>query len=254
MSTKKGNNVKKKLKLTGLLGAALLVLTACGTSQVTAQSTGGWERCVYFFAEAIRFLSFGGSIGVGIIVFTIVIRTVLLPLFQYQMNSTRKMQEIQPLLKELQAKYPGKDLDSRTKLSEEMRALYKEKGVKTSSAFLPLLIQDLGAIDPTYILPVLAALFTFFSSWLTNKAMPERNGSATTMMYVMPVMIFFFALFSASGVALYWVTSNAYQVGQTYLLNNPFKIIAEREAKEQASRDMEKQKRRALNKAQKKKK
>ena len=39
-----------------------------------------------------------------------------------------------------------------------------------------------------------------------------------------------------------------------YLLNNPFKIIAEREAKEQASRDMEKQKRRALNKAQKKKK
>ena len=46
MSTKKGNNVKKKLKLTGLLGAALLVLTACGTSQVTAQSTGGWERFV----------------------------------------------------------------------------------------------------------------------------------------------------------------------------------------------------------------
>ena len=153
MSTKKGNNVKKKLKLTGLLGAALLVLTACGTSQVTAQSTGGWERFVYFFAEAIRFLSFGGSIGVGIIVFTIVIRTVLLPLFQYQMNSTRKMQEIQPLLKELQAKYPGKDLDSRTKLSEEMRALYKEKGVKTSSAFLPLLIQ----------MPVLMALFQALS-------------------------------------------------------------------------------------------
>ena len=40
-----------------------MVLTACGTSQVTAQSTGGWERFVYFFAEAIRFLSFGGSIG-----------------------------------------------------------------------------------------------------------------------------------------------------------------------------------------------
>ena len=53
---------------------------------------------------------------------------------------------------------------------------------------------DLGAIDPTYILPVLAALFTFFSSWLTNKAMPERNGSATTMMYVMPVMIFLLCL------------------------------------------------------------
>lgn len=48
------------------------------------------------------------------------------------------------------------------------------------------------------------------------------------------------------------MTSNAYQVVQTYLLNNPFKIIAEREAKEQATREIEKQKRRALKKAQKK--
>ena len=44
--------------------------------------------------------------------------------------------------------------------------------------------------------------------------MPERNGSATTMMYVMPVMIFFFALFSASGVALYWVTSMLIKSGK----------------------------------------
>lgn len=80
--------------------------------------------------------------------------------------------------------------------------------------------------------------------------MPERNGSATTMMYVMPVMIFFFALFSASGVALYWVTSNAYQVGQTYLLNNPSRLSQSVKQKEQASRDME-IKRRALNKARK---
>ena len=40
-----------------------MVLTACGTSQVTAESTGGWERFVYFFAEAIRFLSLPLSFG-----------------------------------------------------------------------------------------------------------------------------------------------------------------------------------------------
>ncbi len=83
--------------------------------------------------------------------------------------------------------------------------------------------------------------------------MPEKNGGMTAMMYAMPVMIFFFAMYSASGVALYWVVSNAYQVGQTYLLNNPFKIIAAREAEQQAIKDIEKQKRRAFNKAQKKK-
>ena len=59
------------------------------------------------------------------------------------------------------------------------------------------------------------------------------------MMYAMPVMIFFFAMYSASGVALYWVVSNAYQVGQTYLLNNPFKIIEAREAEQQAIKDLE---------------
>ena len=142
-----------------------------------------------------RFLSIGGNIGVGIILFTLLIRTILLPVFQYQMTSSRKMQEIQPLVKEIQAKYPGKDLESRTRMSEEMRALYKEKGVKTSSAFLPLLVQmpvlmalfqalsrveflkvghflwlDMSATDPTFILPVLAAVFTFFSTWLSNKA------------------------------------------------------------------------------------
>jgi membrane protein oxaA 1 len=112
---------------------------------------------------------------------------------------------------------------------------------------------DMSATDPTFILPVLAAVFTFFSTWLSNKAMPEKNGGMTAMMYAMPVMIFFFAMYSASGVALYWVVSNAYQVGQTYLLNNPFKIIAAREAEQQAIKDLEKQKRRAFNKAQKKK-
>ena len=267
--------MKKKLKIASLLGGALLLLTACGTSEVTSQSSGVWEKFVYFFAEVIRFLSIGGNIGVGII---LLIRTILLPVFQYQMTSSRKMQEIQPLVKEIQAKYPGKDLESRTRMSEEMRALYKEKGVKTSSAFLPLLVQmpvlmalfqalsrveflkvghflwlDLSATDPTFILPVLAAVFTFFSTWLSNKAMPEKNGGMTAMMYAMPAMIFFFAMYSASGVALYWVVSNAYQVGQTYLLNNPFKIIAAREAEQQAVKDIEKQKRRAFNKAQKKK-
>ena len=134
-------------------------------------------------------------------------------------------------------------------------SILKVEGLSVSYGDNPTIIEDLSfSLKKGERLAIVGNLFTFFSSWLTNKAMPERNGSATTMMYVMPVMIFFFALFSASGVALYWVTSNAYQVGQTYLLNNPFKIIAEREAKEQASRDMEKQKRRALNKAQKKKK
>jgi len=183
------------------------------------------------------------------------------------------------VLKRLQEKYPGKDMESRTALAEETQKLYKEKGVNPYASFIPLFIQmpvllalfqaltrvdfmktghflwlNLGATDPTFILPLLAALFTFLSTWLSNKALPERNGGMTVMMYLLPVAIFFFAFYAASGVALYWAVSNAYQVVQTLLLSNPFKIIAEREAKERSERQLEQKKKRALKKAQKKKK
>ena len=110
--------------MAGVLLLSSLVLTACGTNEVTTQSTDLWERFVYFFAETIRFLSFNGSVGIGIILFTIIIRTVLLPVFQIQMNSSRKMQEAQPHIKALQAKYPGKDMESRNLLATETQRLY----------------------------------------------------------------------------------------------------------------------------------
>ena len=130
--------MKKKSKLVGLLILASLILTACGTSEVTASSPDLWERFVYFFAVTIRFLSFNGSTGIGIILFTLIIRTVLLPVFQLQINASRKMQEAQPLVKELQAKYPGRDMESRSRLAEETQKLYKELGVKPSASFWPL--------------------------------------------------------------------------------------------------------------------
>lgn len=80
--------VKKKLQLTSLLGLSLLIMTACATngttSDITADSADFWSKFVYFFAEIIRFLSFDISIGMGIILFTVLIRTVLLPVFQVQ--------------------------------------------------------------------------------------------------------------------------------------------------------------------------
>lgn len=275
--------VKKKLQLTSLLSLSLVIMTACATngtsSDITAYSTDFWSKFVYFFAEIIRFLSFDISIGVGIILFTILIRTILLPVFQTQMVASRKMQEAQPRIKALREQYPGRDMESRTKLDQEMRKVYKELGIKHSSSLWPILIQmpvllalfqalsrvdflktghflwiNLGGVDTSFVLPILAAVFTFLSSWLSNKALSEKSGATTGMMYGMPVLIFVFAISAPSGVALYWAVSNAYQVLQTYFLNNPFKIIAEREAVAQAEKDLEGKKRRALKKAQKKKK
>lgn len=270
--------LKKKAKWVGLLATSLFVLTACGTGPVTSQSSGAWDQLIYWFASVIQFLSINGQIGIGIILFTILIRTLLLPLFQIQINSSRKMQELQPKLKALQAEYPGTDMESRQQLYEATQALYKENGVSMRSSMIPLLIQmpillalfqaltrvealkvghflwlNLGEPDPIFVLPVLAAGFTFLSTWLTNKSAIEKNMAMTVMTFAMPVMIFLFALPAASGVSLYWTVSNAYQVVQTLVFNNPFKIIAERQAKIDVEKELQSKKRKAQKKAKKKK-
>ena len=83
--------------------------------------------------------------ALAIIVFTVVVRTLLAPLFTRQIRSQKEMQRMQPLLKELQKKYKG----DRQKLSQETMALYKEHGVNPAAGCLPILIQ----------LPILFALY-----------------------------------------------------------------------------------------------
>ncbi len=73
----------------------------------------------------------------SIISLTIVIRTLMIPLFVKQINSSRKMQLLGPKLKELQAKY-GSD---REKLGQETMKMYKEEGVNPAASCLPMLLQ-----------------------------------------------------------------------------------------------------------------
>jgi YidC/Oxa1 family membrane protein insertase len=76
---------------------------------------------------------------------TIVIRTLLIPLFVKQIRSSRNLQLLQPKMKELQKKH-GHD---REKLGQEMMKLYKETGTNPFSSCLPLLLQS----------PIFLALF-----------------------------------------------------------------------------------------------
>ncbi|WP_071130395.1 membrane protein insertase YidC [Enterococcus timonensis] len=260
----------KKLWLSLGLLSLVLVLAACGTAEVTSESSGLWDKIVYFFAQAIQFLSIGGNIGIGIILFTIIIRLLLLPLMNYQTKSMRKTQELQPKIKAIKAKYPFKDQESQRLMNEETQRLYKDNNVNMYAGCLPIFAQmpvmialyqsisrvpelrqghflwlDLSTPDPYYILPILAAVFTFLSSYLASMSQLEKNSSTTVMNFVMPLMIFFMGMNFASSLSLYWVVSNAFQVGQTLLINNPFKIRNER----QEALRIEKEKERALAKA-----
>lgn len=267
--------VKRVLSL-ATIGSLTLFLAACSNKPVTSHSTGLWDHyIVYNFSRFIIWLSNNcGGYGMGIIIFTIIIRVLLLPLMFYQTKSMLKTQELAPKLKAIQKKYSSRDRESMVKMQEETSKLYKEAGVNPWASMLPMIIQlpimwalyqaiwrtpelrhgtflwlQLGHTDPYYILPILAALFTFLSSWLSMASMPERNAMTSAMTWFMPIMVFFMALGFSSAITLYWVVSNAFQVVQTLLLQNPFKIRREREAKEKQEkakkRKLEKAKRRA---------
>jgi YidC/Oxa1 family membrane protein insertase len=93
------------------------------------------------FLYEIPFFDF----ALAIIVFTIVIRTILAPLFIKQIRSQKEMQRMQPLIREVQRKHKG----NRQKVSEETMALYKEHGVNPAAGCLPVILQ----------LPILFALY-----------------------------------------------------------------------------------------------
>ncbi|AMV69303.1 Inner membrane protein translocase component YidC, short form OxaI-like [Pediococcus damnosus] len=257
--------------------ASLTVLLAgCSTAPITKNSTGFWDHwIVYNFSRAIIWLSklFGNNYGWGIIVFTIIVRIIILPLMIYQTKSSMKTAEIQPKVQALQKKYSSKDIETQQKLRDEQQKLYAEAGVNPVAGCLPLIVQlpilyalyaavsrtevlkagtflwlQLGDRDPYFILPVIAAVFTYISSCLSMKSQPTQNGMTTMMTIGMPVIIFFTALSVPSAVSLYWVVTNIFQAGQTLLLQNPFKINREREAKAKAEQD----KKRAIAKAKRK--
>ena len=80
---------------------------------------------------------FGDQYWLAIILFTIVIRVIMTPLMLPQQRSAKKMQELQPRLKELQAKH-GKNREG---LAQEQMKLYKEAGVSPLGGCLPTLVQ-----------------------------------------------------------------------------------------------------------------
>ena len=77
------------------------------------------------------------SFWFSIVLLTIAVRIVLIPLTVKQVRSTRVMQEIQPELKKLQAKYKN----DKQKLQEELMKLYRERGFNPMAGCWPLAAQ-----------------------------------------------------------------------------------------------------------------
>jgi YidC/Oxa1 family membrane protein insertase len=181
------------------------------------------------------------SFGLAIIVFTIIIKIVLLPLSIKQTKSTAKMGAIQPEMKKVQEKYKSDP----QKAQQEVMKLYKENGVNPMGGCLPMLIQmpilfalfavfqklnfqgagflwlhDLTKADPYYILPILSTVTTYFSSKLMQPAGDSAQSKQTSTMNTgMAIFMGFMSIKFAGALVLYWVINNVLTVVQTLVIN-----------------------------------
>lgn len=97
------------------------------------------------FLTLALFYSLTGDIGIAIILLTLVIKTILIPLFRRQIVSQRRMQLLQPEIRAVQQKFKG----NRARISEETMRLYRERGINPAAGCLPAVLQ-LFLLIPIY--------------------------------------------------------------------------------------------------------
>ena len=187
------------------------------------------------------------NFGVAIILLTILVRLIFWPLTRKSTEGMKKMQELQPLMKEIQAKYK----DNPQRLQQETWQLYREKKVNPMSSCLPMLIQipvfialfnvlrsavelryapflwiaDLSEPEGLFaswfpfgglnLLPVLMAVSTALQSYFTPSTGDKKQ---QMMMVMMPAMMLIMFYSFPSALSLYWFLSNIFSIVQMWLI------------------------------------
>lgn len=191
---------------------------------------------------------FIGDYGLSLVIFTILIKLVMYPLYAKQIKTTINMSKMQPKIKEIQQKY-AKD---RNMMNQKMAELYKEEGGSMYGGCLPMLIQmivimglfallrnpmnyfssdsmlfaihesflwipDLAQPDQ-WVLPIIAGIATFVSTYFSQtNTMGAASADQMRMMnaimrYFFPVMILLLARSYPAGLALYWAANQIIQI------------------------------------------
>ena len=184
--------------------------------------------------------------GWAIVLMTLAIKVLLLPLTHKSYVSMQKMQELNPRMQAVRAKWRGKlrdkqgkmNFEAQRQMNEEIRQLYAEEGVNPAGGCLPMLLQlpilfafyqllstavelrgapwigwihDLSAPDPIYALPLIMGATQF----IQQRMMPMGGDPMQRrIMQLMPLIWLVFFLGFPSGLVLYWLTNNVLTIAQ----------------------------------------
>ena len=185
--------------------------------------------------------------GWSIVLVTVFINTILFPLKFKSTKSMRRMQQLQPLVKQINNRYKGVTIRDprKQKQNEELQALYKKHNVNPMGGCLPILLQmpfffafyklltvaiemrqaewlwvsDLSNPETLAIrvLPLAMVATQFWSQALTPT--PMADPTQARLMKFMPLLFGFIFYQFQAGLVLYWLTSNCVGIGQQLLLN-----------------------------------
>jgi len=177
--------------------------------------------------------------GLAIIAITLVVKGGMYPLTKAQYTSMAKMRELQPKMTALKERFG----DDRQKMSQGMMELYKKEKVNPAGGCLPLLIQmpiflalywvflesvelrhapfifwiqDLSAMDPYFVLPVLMGISMFVMQRM--QPMTIQDPMQQKIMQYMPVVFSIFMAWFPSGLVLYWLVSNLISITQMKII------------------------------------
>ena len=206
----------------------------------------GWLN-KWLFIPLYNFLANYFSVGLVIILMTIIVRLLLSPIVYKSYVSQAKMKVLRPEIEEINKKY-----EEPMKRQQETMALYSKAGVNPMSGCIPALLQlpvflalfnffptefglrqksflwaeDLSSYDaifelpfsiPFYgshvsLFPLLASVAIFVYSMMTmaQTVQPQQPGMPNMkfLIYLSPVMMLFFFNNYASGLSLYYFVSN----------------------------------------------
>jgi YidC/Oxa1 family membrane protein insertase len=210
----------------------------------------GWLTVIakpLYLALRFNVTHFVPNWGWAIIIFTSVFTLLMIPTRIMMTKQQLKMKRIKPRVDAIQSRFRHlKATDPRrADMNTEMMALYKEEGVSMYGSCLPMLVQmplffayfrvlqnavelrqahwfwlkDLSQPDPTHVLPIFIILTMFLTQFITPSPQMDRT-QQMMMAFMMPIMFGFILWNYASGLALYWGTSNiiylSTQIGINY--------------------------------------
>jgi YidC/Oxa1 family membrane protein insertase len=216
-----------------------------------------WLSSVSWLVYSIMIFMYGliPNYGIVVVLFAILIKTVTYPLMAKQLRSSKKMQEINPLLNNIKNKYKNNP----TVQQQKIAALFQEHKINPLAGCLPMLIQmpvlmsvfmvfrntiefrgesfvfwisDLSAADtlffvgeiPFNVLPFLmsASMYYTMQAGMANQPSggdPAQEATQKMMKYIFPGMMFFLFYSFPSGLNLYYLCFNVMQIAQQKIIN-----------------------------------